>query len=707
MLWIIFLNPVRRHEQHLPPRPANVVFLVDCSRSMALDRPFSRIQRAQSAMQTALQQSQSSVPPRIQLFRFGRQLAVVPNVVGFQPSDDVTDLQTALQQLPSRFTGDPPQALVVFSDGAAQDTDKLSDLSAAYRELGLPVHVYPTGNQGIVGDVAVDQLIVPRRVEPGVKVPVRLTLRQTGFDQARVVVQVRVAGRKEGAPLASLPVTLDQQVQTCELVLDVDPDLGNLEVDVPVLPGEAVAENNRVPFRLLGRDRKLRVLYMEGSAGNEQRWIRDALQEDPDIECLSMVVNHQYAQRPQLQRIGDPSRGYPTTREELFQFDVVICSDISQGAFNREQIEWTAELVADRGGGFAMVGGHTSFGSGGWDQTVWDKMIPFDMTGRRDYLNVSFRVQIPPEAVTHPIWRLLDDPVQNRRALEAMPPFHGTNLIARVKPAATLLGRCDRVLPQVGQMPIFGCESYGRGRTFAMATDSTWAWGADFERHWGEGDNRYFRKFWRNVVRWLSENSLAGSRRLHVETDKIIYRPGETVRLTATAFDEAFEQTTACELTAGWAPADGEPSAPLPTELTADAALQEYRGELVARASEGLTLQSAGDYAVMREARLQVAATESGEEFARTSVDIQLLDDSIELLDPRPAPENLETLAQLSGGQVFTRPAELTELLRGLQSSEGEVLVHKTPLWDRPWLWMSILFLLGIEWSLRRRAGFG
>jgi hypothetical protein len=55
-----------------------------------------------------------------------------------------------------------------------------------------------------------------------------LTLRQTGFDQARVIVQVRVAGREDGTPLASLPVTLDEQVQTCELVLDADPDLGNL-----------------------------------------------------------------------------------------------------------------------------------------------------------------------------------------------------------------------------------------------------------------------------------------------------------------------------------------------------------------------------------------------------------------------------------------------------------------------------------------------
>ncbi len=60
---------------------------------------------------------------------------------------------------------------------------------------------------------------------------------------------------------------------------------------------------------------------------------------------------------------------------------MVICSDIARAAFTPEQIEWTVELVAKRGGGFAMVGGHTSFGSGGWDRTPWDGMIPIDMSG--------------------------------------------------------------------------------------------------------------------------------------------------------------------------------------------------------------------------------------------------------------------------------------------------------------------------------------
>ena len=41
-----------------------------------------------------------------------------------------------------------------------------------------------------------------------------------------------------------------------------------------------------------------------------------------------MEVQAQYVRNQRLQRVGDPSRGYPETREELFHYDVVICSDI-------------------------------------------------------------------------------------------------------------------------------------------------------------------------------------------------------------------------------------------------------------------------------------------------------------------------------------------------------------------------------------------
>ena len=49
-------------------------------------------------------------------------------------------------------------------------------------------------------------------------------------------------------------------------------------------------------------------------------------------------------------------------------------------------------------------------------------------------------MRVPDEPLSHPIWRLVDNPVLNELALRRMPAFLGTNLIRRLKSAATLLG---------------------------------------------------------------------------------------------------------------------------------------------------------------------------------------------------------------------------------------------------------------------------
>ncbi|MCA9223753.1 MAG: hypothetical protein KDA71_25755, partial [Planctomycetales bacterium] len=510
--------------------------------------------------------------------------------------------------------------------------------------------------------------------------------------------------------------TLTDGRQPCELVVDVDADVGAMTLSLPVLPGEATRENYTVPFRLAQRDRRLKVLYMEGTQGAEYRWLRDALQEDTDIRCVSMTVNDQYASRPTLQRVEDPYRGFPATRDELFEFDVVICSDISQQAFTQEQIAWTVDLVANRGGGFVMVGGHTSFGSGGWDRTAWEQLIPFDMSGQRQYVGDTFHVVIPADAESHPIWQLLDDSAQNRQALDRMPAFLGTNLIARVKPAATLLGETDHSLPQIGDvMPVFAAQPFGRGRTFAMSTDTTVYWGRDFESQWGEGDNRYFRKFWRNVVRWLAENSLSADRRLHVQTDKVIYTPGQPIQLSVEAYDEALQPTTEYRVTAQLIRAQTD-SAPAETNETAAAtsstafstmlvasdSLRRYIGELPAR----LPTDQRDAARISQPIELLVTAYDGDQQIAAKTVRLHLLHDSKEWLDPLSRPEVLDEIAAASGGRRLSGPREFTDLLGSFDPTPGEVLFHNVPLWDSPLLWTLLVVLLALEWITRRLSQF-
>jgi len=704
----LLLNPIDRRETLLPPEPPAVALLVDCSQSMALGIDQSRLDRTKATIDSVSRSVQSARPLQLPLFRFGNHLAKVPGLKELSATEDGSLLGNALERIPSRLAGIQPQAVVVFSDGAVSPIEQLDKIAAAYRKLNIPVYAMLPQQEELLGDIAITELVIPSRVASGDKATVRAVIESRGYDGERVVVSIRPANRPGAAALATLPITLHDGPTSCELIVTADSSMSELEIQIPILEGEAVGSNNRVQFGLAERDRKLKVLYMEGTMGQEYRWIRDALQEDSDIQCVSMVVNNQYAERPRLQRVDDSYRGFPTTRSELFEYDVVICSDILHSAFTPEQITWTADLVGQRGGGFVMIGGHTSFGSGGWDRTEWEQLIPFDMTGRRDFLNQTFQVEVPPAVESHPIWKLLDDPQQNRAALDAMPPFGGTNLISRVKPAATLLGQTKTPLSSVGIMPIFACQTYGRGRTFAMATDSTAAWGTYFETRWGEGDNRYFRKFWRNVIRWLAENSHASKRRLLLRCDKVIYSKNDPIKIVVEAFDKELKPTTDYRVTASLHGSDNSESDPTASaqltgtllDLQPDASLDRYTGTLKAAIpamNENLTTP-------MQMARIVVTAWDGDDPIASESIGIQLLHDSKEWLRPQSQPETLRQVAEACGGSLLSSESELATLLASYDPASSEVLTHTIPLWDRAWVWMSLLGLLAVEWTLRRKA---
>ena len=302
----------------LPAQPAQVYFLIDVSRSMALDQPASRYAQIQGVIQETDRRLQGGDRPRIQFYRFGRQLSSASDTSQLSPTDDASRLADALEQLPSRFSREPPRAVVVFSDGAADDAERLAEVAEGFRRLQVPIHVLAVGSAQVRGDVAIDELVVPSRVNAGAKAPVRGVVRGTGYEGERVVLQVKAADRPQLPVLAELPITLNGQAQPFELVVEANPEYGELVLEAPVLAGEVTTQNNRVSFQLTTAARKLKVIYMEGTGNNEVRWVREALQEDKDIQCLAMVADQQYVQRPRLQRVDDTYRGFPATREELF-----------------------------------------------------------------------------------------------------------------------------------------------------------------------------------------------------------------------------------------------------------------------------------------------------------------------------------------------------------------------------------------------------
>ena len=420
VLVLILLDPVRTTESRLPGDRPSAVYLTDGSRSMGLERPSTRLDQAlrhQSQAETSINPERM---PTIERYRFGRRLAAVAPAEAVRPVDDESKLLEALERLPERFGETLPFGVFVFSDGRATESSGFEEIAKGYQKLGVPIHVLPVGDPTTSGDVAIRDLVVPRDAPGGSKIPVKLRVGSRGFEGARVEVLIRPSTGADVRPLATLPLTLVDGDQPIELVIEADRARSPLVAEVLPLPGEAVPENNRIPFQVASKKQKIRVIYMEGSADPEYAFLRDALVEDPDIECVAMSVDFQNNFQPRLHRVDDPSKAYPTTREELLSYDVVICSDIARAAFTPEQLEWTVELVAKRGGGFAMIGGHTSFGSGGWDRTRLGRDDPDRHERRRPWPAFPvFRRRLPGRGPTR--GRVAPDLADRRRPGQESP----------------------------------------------------------------------------------------------------------------------------------------------------------------------------------------------------------------------------------------------------------------------------------------------
>jgi uncharacterized membrane protein len=518
--------------------------------------------------------------------------------------------------------------------------------------------------------------------------------------------------------------------------------------------------------------------------------LQKALTEDEDIECVVLAAGGR-GRMMRVGDLGaaNTSRGFPETVAELSAFDAIILSDVASDTFTDQQLDWLEKWVGQRGGGLMMVGGQRSFRAGGWNETPVAQILPVEMRDENDWIpGTQVSVQADPQAVSHPLWTIVTDERQNRDIVSQFPSFFGANRWAGVKPDLTrvlamsnlaaadvpaeiaaaapkpvkppsffqslqknLTGKkkgepqkpdgpnseqpggngekppatASEALPS-GSQPAIVVGQYGRGRTLAMAMPITPPWANDLLTKWG-GDTQYYGKFWRNAIYWLTESSSIGRRRLVVTADKKFYRPGETISLTAAAFDEAANQTGAYTITSMIEPQtslsdlesdyspvrwpDGRPresgeSGPfiawgeefnLPR---VDTSSGKPAFALDMPIADALTVGSAS-----QSLRIELTAMEEFTQVDSTSLDIQILHDPFEQQNPFPNHELLTSIAKHSGGRVITDAEQLAEILRDVPMKVGSTIIKKTPLWSTWWLWSLLLGLLSAEWIWRRMVG--
>jgi uncharacterized membrane protein len=701
-------------------RPNHVAVVLDISQSMSIPDGADDKTRHELALAAAAQiHEQLDKNFVTHLYFMGSETAErkTSALEGLGAHADRTDMIKALETIAGDLEGERLAAVFLLTDGGHNTGGDWSDVETAYTAGEAPIPVYPiTFGSARIADLEVSDVRVKRTVTISTLLKVTARVRAQGLTPENVPVKiVRLRDGKPTRVVEQKAVRISPEKPEGEVVFEFLPDgEGYLEYAVAVDPlkGEIVRDNNVRPFAVTVNRRKLKVLYMEGTKTRlpdrelwEHQYLEEALKED-NIEYRTMLRADKPEDKDFLRDAGfpwvtHPTKGFPRTKRELYKFDVIISSDIPISKFSKKQRDMTVDFVGKFGGGFVMIGGWKAFGPGEYDESVIDKMLPVDMIGgeHESYKEgEDFQWIVTEEGLAHPIMTMDQDADKNRAIWEDMPDFHGYNMVQRAKPAATVLA----VHPEDGNLysdnyVMIAVQQFGRGRSMAFATDTTYGWGSDFETDFGEddpdnfeNDARHFKRFWQNSMRWLAQYRLtAPSTLAYIELDKNLYARGSRARVRVRVLTPEYEPTHDAQVKLVVRTPDGD-SQEIKLEKQFD--------------TPGLYTREIPMKQVGRH-ELQLEAFLRGEKIADDQVMVYAREANLEFENFALNTKLLNRLAYQTGGKTFTG-ADAKLATSELQETTHLVVRHTDrDIWDRWWWLTLVLGLLSMEWFLRKRAG--
>ncbi|HET8733038.1 MAG TPA: glutamine amidotransferase [Anaeromyxobacteraceae bacterium] len=556
--------------------------------------------------------------------------------------------------------------------------------------LGVPVNVVAVGSDA-PRDLAIERVAVDDFAFVRNTLTVEATLKARGFGRE----DVKVLLKREGQVVAQANVKLEPGQESYVVPLSFAPDTTGtfvLTVSTPVLPGEAVVENNSRSFVLRVIRDRVRVLLVAGHPSWDERFLRGLLKQDPNVDLVSFFILRTAGDTPGPQ---DQLSLIPFPVAEIFgsqlrTFDAVLFVDFAYLPYRTLDIERYLPGLRDyvRGGGaFAMVGGNQSFAQGHYAGTPVADVLAVDPAEGLGMTAEPFRPRLTAEGRRHPITALVPGDAANEAAWAALPPLPGLNFTAPLPATegARVLLEAPTLLSGGRPAPVVAVREVGAGRTLAVTTDGSWYWGFVAA---GDGQGgRAHQRFWNAALRWLVRDpSLAP---LQVQPERPSVEPGEPV-----AFSVAVRGPD-------YGPA---PGAAVEGSLVAEDGRVVGKARAKAGADGSARLEFAapppGAYRLQAQAEVTGAAVEKGA--AAVAVRASGAEDA----DAAPRPELLRQVAEATGG-TFTRLPHSG--LPELKLREPELVEvgrkRDEPLWNRWWALAALAGALTGEWLLRRRFG--
>lgn len=690
VLCLCLARPVLVVSEAIPQR--NIVgIVVDDSRSMRIADTDStpRSQRVLSLVGSKDSALVKALAERFQVrfFRTSGAGGRSSDLNGLQFDATRTKLVPSLMRAEDELTGAPVAGLVLLSDGADNTSTiagepAISQQVLALRARGIPVYSVGIGKEQLERDIEIARVDAPRSVLKDGALAVDVVMTQRGYAGKKVGVVVEDNGRIVGTKQVTLPRD-GEAVVTRLRIPTSERGARSLTVRVPVQPAEMVAENNERHTLVTVRDRREKILYLEGEPRFELKFLRRAVEDDANLQLVTLLRS---AKDKFLRLSVDDSvelaTGFPKTREELFAYRAIVLGSIEASFFTVDQLRMLADFVNVRGGGLLALGGRRALAEGGYEGTPLADVLPIAMTaGQHDSTTADEVAVVPtPVGAVHAAMQLTGTDSGTTVRWATMPHLTVVNRLGRARPGATvLLEGVPTASDERARLPLLTFQRYGRGKAAVFAVQDSWLWqmSADVPV-----EDLTHETFWRQVLRWLT--SEVPDRVEVIVPDES--GPGEGIAVRATVSDPAYVRANGAAVQASVG-ADGQP---LVMDWAADRD-GEYRTTVVP-GGEGVQ-------------EVRVRAVVGRDTLRGESGYVRVATPATEFFGAGLRRGLLRQVAEETGGKYYDAADALQVARDVVYSASGATVIQRLDLWDMPIVFLLLVLALGVEWWWRRRRG--
>ena len=460
--------------------------------------------------------------------------ALQQDVRQLEATGESSQLGTGVRNILNDLRGTQPAALIMFTDGVTTQGPTLSEAANYVRRKAVPLYMVGIGSERKIRDLELADLLVDDIVFVNDYVDLDFKVTPHGLEDR--VVEFVLKDKRTGEVLARHKMTAGKDGESQRERISHRPTkVGPVEyvIEVANLKEELKGKSPTLSRLVEVRDDPIRVLLVQSYPSFEFRYLKNLLERDRtiDFHVVLQEADLEYAEEDHF-----ALRVFPVSREELFQYDVLILADVNLAYFSRTAMDNIEAFVKEKGGGMVIVSGER-FNADDFRRTPLASLLPFDpdevTTPPPDTDHTEgFGVRPTLLGITSPHMQLGDTRAETEAIWQGLSEIFWMLPVGKLKPGARVLAEHPSRTGSEGQkLPLIAIYYVPPGKVLWHGIDETWRW------RFRVGD-AIFARYWIQAVRHLSRAKLLGKKGVELAADRAEYQRGTPIQLRVRFFDE-------------------------------------------------------------------------------------------------------------------------------------------------------------------------